>query len=110
MDLDKKLSELEEKYCQLVWYARKPLYENQGDWLEYFADTPDDVILTCRQKMQEVEAEYPEETNSLKSPDGGDWSHGFNSGCLAILRYIAAAKSENLGIEHAEEFFPELDT
>ena len=110
MELDKKLSTLEKKYEQLVWYARKPLYENQGDWLEFFADTPDDIILTCRQKMQEVETEYPKETNDIRSHESGDWEHGFNSGCLAILRYISAAKSENLGIEHAEECFPELDT
>jgi len=110
MDLDKKLSQLEEKYFQLVWYARKPLYENQGDWLEYFADTPDDVILTCRQKMQEVEAEYPEETKKICSPERGDWEHGFNSGCLAAFRWIISATHKDEGIERAEESFPELDT
>ena len=110
MDLEKQLSELEEKYFQLVWYARKPLYENQADWLEYFADTPDDLILACRQRMQEVEEKYPEDTKKICSPERGDFEHGFNSGCLAAFRWISSAKEGKEGIEFADKQFPWLDT
>jgi hypothetical protein len=51
-------------------------------------------------------------------PDGnkkdidGDWQHGFNSGCLAILREIdlRQEKEENPDVEYAFMDFPNLDS
>ena len=41
-------------------------------------------------------------------PDGSDWTHGFNSGMLACLRFVATALEQD--IEAAHDEFPVLDT
>ena len=118
--LEQKLCQMEEKYSKLVWYARN----REG------ASTA----------MKEVEANYPNESARLNGKLPGfisdemneelkkqiaetmvnaDWEHGFNSGCLAALRFVlhsvenAVIPSENCcdtdtikeNIEIAEDMF-----
>lgn len=85
--------ELANKYCELVWYARK---------------RPEDRFNpACEKPIKEIEFKYPNEILTLQGVDG-DWEHGFNSGMLAALRLILDAESGHL--EMALEEFPCLDT
>lgn len=68
--LETKLSDMTDKYCTLVHYAR-------GD-----RQLP---------HHQEIRDKYPEETAQLDDEDDNSdpcWEHGFNSGCLASLRLV----------------------
>lgn len=91
--LQEKLLELEDKYYQLVWYARKSFEDFSIPGVEAAAKS--------------VEFLFENETNDLNGKDG-DWYHGFNSGVLAGVRFALTAKE--YGIEQAEFDFPELDT
>lgn len=106
----------EKKYFDLVWYARK-------DPDKFYSSN----TLTEIQKVRET---YPEECEALEDPDIGDWTHGFNSGILAALRYVMTLCDDTIycevhenpdqilceqcsvmgGEEQAEEEFPMLDT
>jgi len=84
---------LHEKYVSLVWYARK---------------RPEDYAIEGVAKAaSEVEFLYPDDIKALRGEDG-DWSHGFNSGVLAGIRYVLT--SYDISIEQANEWFPELDS
>ena len=122
-----------EKYELLVWYARKPRREDPGD---YWEGTPDDVRERVERAQAEVQDDFPRECAELGSPTGGDFAHGFNSGCLAAFRWILTAADPELALylnecaaedglpaedpetfdpftvalENAEEAFPQLDT
>lgn len=85
---------LENKYRDLVWYARS-LSRN-------------DHIKGVKESREEVEINYPEETNSLLNGDYPDWDHGFNSGMLAGIRYYLDLNI--YGKKEAEESFPCMDT
>ena len=98
------LAAMEERYFSLVWYARKAPPEDA----EYWADTTAEIKTAALNEMARVEEFLPEEVASLKCPDCCDWSHGFNSGALAALRWVMTAESE--GVELADEEFPMLDT
>lgn len=91
--------ELENKYCNLVWYARKNVdkLEKEGRF---------DIIQTIRK----LEEKYPEETRNIKSYKNGDWEHGFNSGMLAGMRFVLSLMDRREGYEVAIEQFPFLDT
>ena len=117
-EFNSKLQELEDKYCKLVWYARKA----PSDSTEYWAGVPDDIKTGALNSASKVEEFFPEETDALKSEEG-DWQHGFNSGCLAAFRFISTSLDTSLheddetgemvcfgGIDQAEEEFPFLDT
>ena len=112
LSIQDKLSELREKYFDLVWYARK---------------FPEDrKIKGVIENMTRIEKEYPEEIARFSNTP--DWTHGFNSGALAILRLMSAYALEDDWIEEilddetviinerdkeidfAEELFPWLDT
>jgi hypothetical protein len=85
---------MQHKYYQLVSYARK---------------RPEDIIkYNLERFIKEVEFLYEDETNNLKNPEMGDWQHGFNSGALAAFRYVLTIT--DVGIDQADEDFPELDT
>lgn len=72
-DIKPKLKELEQKYFDLVWFARsRP--ENKN-------------IPGVKAKLDKVKADYPKEVEALKSHNG-DWQHGFNSGMLACSRLV----------------------
>ena len=74
-DVKPKLKELEQKYFDLVWFARsRP--ENKN-------------IPGVKAKLDKVKADYPKEVEGIKGPNG-DWQHGFNSGLLACTRLVSA--------------------
>ena len=67
-----------------------------------------DLVEGALKHLKEVEKKYPDECAALNPPEkdrNGDWQHGFNSGCLAAIRYALAD-----GDEVAQSLFPELDT
>ena len=90
--------EKEQKYCDLVWYARK---------------TPDqyNTIPKVKENVDRIEKLYPTETKNLVS-ETGDWEHGFNSGMLAGMRYVMTLFDTGPmgGKEQADEDFPFLDS
>ena len=110
------LQNLERKYFELVWYARKG---SRGS--SYWDDVPEDIMNGAFNAMAKVEEQYPEEIDNLRS-ESSDWEHGFNSGMLAALRYVLTATcpyetedefGEKImagGLEEAKEEFPFLDT
>ena len=135
-DWNKELAEWEEtwdtindfsqKYEDLVWYARKPHYEDVDT---HYADRPKDIREGCKRAIARVEEQYPNEINALMR-DETNWTHGFNSGCLAAFRFCERALNPSMELddyfleelldedvfetetplEEAEEMFPELDT
>ena len=117
----------EEKYFDLVWAARKPPVDapkevwDQDGW----ELTPIEIRTECLKQLSRVAATYPEEYYELKNGENGDWEHGFNSGCLAMIRWFEQAFDNKLhppeatgeqdpmcfgGIDKANEDFPFLDT
>ncbi|MBU3621974.1 hypothetical protein [Polynucleobacter sp. CS-Odin-A6] len=90
-----ELKQLERKYEMLVWYARK---------------TPKQIatIEGVRIEAANLEREYPNETDALRSVTTGDWHHGFNSGMLAATRF--AQDALDIGIDVAYIPFPDLST
>lgn len=86
------------KYFDLVWYARSGCDRA----------VPADVAAGCLVKQCEVEEAYPEEVAEIRSPERGDWEHGFNSGALAMARYVLTLFE--FGRDAADDEFPMLDT
>ena len=106
----------EEKYCDLVWMARR---------------NPDDVLSDpthpSYDPLRKMMMKYPKEADDLDSKDGY-WHHGFNSGVLAasrMFRHLAVWNEKQIGPtrpntslnqalaeerELAIEAFPSLDT
>ena len=133
-DLIKSIQNKEKKYYQLVWYARKQSPLDEAYWSTVSPDVRDNVLT----QMKSIEEKFPDEIACIKgqippkyeeawkqSPEdlrakmedyysNSDWEHGFNSGCLAAFRYLTAALGsdgqELIGIDIAEEQFPNLDT
>lgn len=117
--LHAKLGELEKKYFDLVWMARK----NPKDLKDP----------NIKRIFNETSAKYPGELKKLQGKEG-DWTHGFNSGMLAAVRlfsgYVSSLEDEFMNhegddddappntdlalrkeaIKRAEEEFPFLDT
>jgi hypothetical protein len=95
--IESLLKEQDNKYFELVWYARNVI----GIGCEpSTASAPD------------ISERYPNETAELHS-DYPDWAHGFNSGCLAMVRLIMGATyvmSTEDRIQEALDEFPFLDT
>jgi len=113
--MEQQLQQLEKKYFDLVWYARKPrdadgepypMHIIQG--MPGYEKTPDDIIKSMMQAVMKVRAAYPRETDDLNSEEVGDWAHGFNSGALAAFRWVMTANE--LGVSEADDEFPFLDT
>lgn len=93
-----RVQELEEKYFNLVWLARK---------------SPEDIANSAviRREVRKVRQKYPKEVLDLLHSDGNNWQHGFNSGMLACLRLIMSYLDEDPEeIARGEEEFPFLDT
>ena len=83
----------QDKHVDLLWYARS---------------SPKHIdIKGVKENKERIETLYPNEVEKLQS-ENGDWQHGFNSGVVAIIRYILAI--EDFGLEHADEWFPDLDS
>ena len=117
----KMLMDFEEKYESLVWFARKPPASDT----EYWDKIPSNIRTGAMNAASRVAEFYPNETESLKCPECGDWSHGFHSGVLAGVRLAMTALTPTLieedledgeepfwmgGVEDATEMFPELST
>ena len=97
----------------LVWYAR--------------SSSTEPLAATARER---VETKWPTEVAKLQEDDS-NWQHGFNSGCLAVMRLVSSvieaeatakvvneeptdedgvAYTADEAIQQAIEDFPELDT
>jgi hypothetical protein len=85
---------MENKYFDLVWYARR-------------TDEDYKTIPLAREAMDRIDEQYPEEVFDLCN-DESNWTHGFNSGCLAAFRMILTMSE--FGVEEAVEEFPLLDS
>lgn len=92
-EIEQLAIEMEQKYFDLVWFARKTEDDFQNN---------DEV----RKEMLGVMDKYPETLELMN--DETNWSHGFNSGCLATFRMIMSSMES--GVEEAKEEFPFLDT
>jgi hypothetical protein len=114
MSVAVKLKALEQKYFDLVWFARsRP--ENAN-------------IPGVKANKDRITAAYPKEVAELQGATS--WPHGFNSGMLACTRLLRAyalphnhreamedssdeegfVMTKQSEIEQAEEDFPMLDT
>ena len=97
------LMKMLDKYELLVWYARKaPAGDPSWDGV------PDEIRTGAFNAKAQVEEHYPDEVDQIRSFKRGDWTHGFNSGVLAALRWLITAEHEGLAL--ADEEFPQLDT
>ena len=103
IETQQTLDIMQTKYEQLIWYARKA----PSDHPSYWEAVPQEIKEGALNAMSMVEEYYPDECDQLSS-ESGDFHHGFNSGALAVLRFIETAMSE--GITAAHESFPDLDT
>ena len=81
------------KYSDLIWYAR--------------SSSEHDNIPGVKENRERIEGLYPYEVNELYIDDS-NWQHGFHSGMVAALRYVLSM--DELGLEQADEWFPELDS
>ena len=100
------LAEYEDKYFDLVWYARKQPKENK----EYWDKVREDIREGAFKCMKKVEAKYPKEVKALSEEtriSSPDWEHGFNSGCLAAFRFAVTSLSKSE--EYEECFLEELE-
>ncbi len=94
IELIETLAEIERRYCDLVWYARRDKTDpNQPGWSH----------------IERIRAENPDAVAALCG-DSADWSHGFNSGCLAMVRLISGWLGTSSESTVAEIDFPDLDT
>ena len=82
-----RMDQFEEKYFDLVWYARKDETMQNGP---------------AGAKLQLIENYYVEEMRKLD--ENPDWQHGFNSGCLASVRlfqeYLGVLQNTDIQIQH----------
>ncbi len=93
-EIIKIISELDQKYNDLVWFARS---------------SPDNYhIKGVKENNDRILKQYPSETDALINGSNTDWEHGFNSGMLAGMRYLL--DTIEMDKETADEFFPNLDT
>ena len=109
-----------EKYTHLVWYARsrsREMMEEEG--------TPENIIQGALNAQAKVEERFVDEIDELCCPETGDWTHGFNSGALATIRFVLSAMESDVfynlqsddpnetyssgGVADAEAEFPFLD-
>jgi hypothetical protein len=92
-EIKQMVTEMESKYYDLVWLARR---------------TKGDIYMNedIKQKISDIVETHSEALDLIE--DETNWTHGFNSGCLAAFRMIMS--SMEVGIEEAKEEFPFLDT
>jgi len=91
-DFAVELAAWEQKYFDLVWYART---------------TPDEPV--SQPGRRRVEAAWAADLEALRAEDS-NWQHGFNSGCLAAFRLVQGLLGSEDDAEFAREEFPFLDT
>lgn len=96
-DLCPLMEAFEKKYRDLVWYARSRTREEMEA-----EGTPEEIITKALNAQSMKEELYPDEIDDLRS-DTGDWSHGFNSGCLATMRWVITALAKHEFIDEESE-------
>lgn len=110
-ELIEYLDMLENKYCDLVWYARKPT-EGIGEiWEEndWYKELDKETVDAIRKAVKQISEQYPSETAGLNGQ--GNWQHGFNSGMLAFTRLLRDLASEDADSRKAGIWdFPSLDS
>jgi len=93
----KFLNVYRDKYYSLVSYARRPRLTDSEE---------------CAGVFRRIADAYPVEVEELRS-ENFSFYHGFNSGCLAIIRLVEVlleCDSEDEVRYYEAEVFPELDT
>ena len=119
-ELKAAFNAFEDKYFDLVWYARsrsREMMEEEG--------TPENIIQGALNAQAKVEERFVDEIDELCCPESGDWAHGFNSGALATIRFVLTAMESDVfldlesddpnktytcgGVADAEAEFPFLD-
>ena len=84
-----RMDHFEEKYYDLVWYARKDEAMRHG---------------AVGNKMQQIENNYIDDMYNLDT--NPDWQHGFNSGCLAAVRlfqeYLGVLQNTDIQRQHLQ--------
>jgi hypothetical protein len=93
-ELEVRLAEACEFYCDLVWYARRDKTD---------PDTPG------HESMKQIQREHRAQVSDLQG-ENYDWHHGFNSGCLATVRLALGFLMTSEDADLAEQEFPDLDT
>ena len=83
------------KYERLVWFARSDLHNT---------DVPEDIAEGRFKAYCDVEVDYPKDVEALRG-EHGDWQHGFNSGIVAVLRWMLEEDRDL-----ADEEFPDLSS
>ncbi len=78
-----EIETMQEKYCDLVWYARSHAKSPEGIASMRAEGRPEYIVEGAIAAVAKVEARYPAETESIS-----DWDHGYNSGWLAALRWV----------------------
>ena len=105
--------ELQKKYFDLVWYARKPSDKSGRLSMEQarieYPNTPDDILQGMVKNVNRVQETYPREVANFKTHSDFDpgVEHGFNLGMLAALRLVKP--STKISAKALAEF-PCLDT
>ena len=112
------IAEFQSKYEKLVWYARSKPPSNT----DYWDKVPHKIREGAFNAQARVEEHFPQEVEALRNAEG-DWTHGFNSGCLAAFRFVLTALDNEWhqdpdtnelwcegGLETALEEFPAIDT
>ena len=91
-EVEARLKELQDKYFDLVWFARH---------------RPDETVGAQAAKL--IQKKWADECDKLLGADG-HWEHGFNSGCLAAFRLALGLMGNASDVQMAEDDFPFLDT
>lgn len=116
-DVQDAIRDLEAKYDSLVWYARSM----PASATTYWEKVPSEIRDGAFRAQMRVEEDYPEDITELRNSED-NWTHGFNSGVLAALRFVSTAQYPVLiddeegtpiwygGVDDAKEEFPSLDT
>lgn len=119
-DLVKAFDEMHKKYMDLVWYARSQSHEQMES-----SGTPEHIITGALNAQARKEELYPDEIDEMRS-ETSNWEHGFNSGCLATMRFVITTMASYEfpdeesddpestitmgGLQEAKDEFPMLDT
>jgi hypothetical protein len=94
-DIEIRLRCLQDKYFDLVWFARHRPNEEVG---------PPGVEAAAK-----IWRKWEAECTKLTA-DTTNWEHGFNSGCLAAFRLALGLMGNATDVQMAEDDFPFLDT